>query len=87
MGDGKLATLRYDSKRLTSLTLIPNIALNAVNFYSGCVLFNTGVFSARVMTLQLKNAIKRPKWHQNLIFCILKAYILHMHFSDERMVK
>ena len=66
---------------------MPSIALNVVNFYSGCVLFNTGVYFTRVMILQVKTSIKRPKWHHNFIFCILKAHILHMHFSDERMVK
>ena len=31
-GNDKLATLRYDFKRLTSITSRPNIALNAVKF-------------------------------------------------------
>ena len=33
-GNNQLATVRYDLKRLTSLTSRTNIALNAVKFYS-----------------------------------------------------
>ena len=50
----QLETLRYDMKRLTLFTSRPNIALNnfnAVKFYSVCVLFSKGSFSARIITL------------------------------------
>ena len=44
--------LRYGLKGLTSLTSRPNIALNAVKFYSTLNLFNKSTISARNITLE-----------------------------------
>ena len=49
-GNDQLVTLRYDFKRLTTLTSIPNIALNEVRLCSSWVLFNKSTFTARIMT-------------------------------------
>ena len=49
-GNDQLASLRYDFKRLTSITSRPNIALNAENFYSSRDLFNKSTFTSRIMT-------------------------------------
>ena len=53
--NGQLADFRGDLKRLMSLTSIPHIALNTVNFYSA----------------------------STLVFYILKAPIILLHFSGQ----
>ena len=86
-GNDQLATFRYDLKQLTSLTLIPNIALNVVKFYS-CLSF------IEYKNIFCKNYDFRTSDVNKTSIMTSKFIILHFKgihnayaFSGERMVK
>ena len=51
--NNQLATISYHLKHLTSLTPRPNIVLNAVKFYSACIVIDIRTLLSRIMTLVL----------------------------------